>query len=236
MDKIKEAVKGLHLKGGFTVLYEFEPDANHIIIKLLKEIGIDCIFTPRASYTCSELNGIKIISYPYYPVNGIEPDQQKDILYSFVGQLTSHPVRRKLATLNRPPLGIVKNSRKWFAPQSLDDFKNLLAKSRFSLCPRGYAPNSIRFWESLQAGSIPVLIADTARLPEGFEWDTCCIRIPEKDIAKIPDILKQISPETESEMRRACLIAHSMFSGHNIISPIRRHYGIPLEPVDEIEI
>ena len=46
-----------------------------------------------------------------------------------------------------------------------DEFKRLLHDSTFSLCPSGSGPNSIRLWESLGAGSIPVILADSYQPP-----------------------------------------------------------------------
>ena len=42
-----------------------------------------------------------------------------------------------------------------------DFFNQLLLDSKFTLCPSGSGPNSIRLWESLACGSIPILLADT---------------------------------------------------------------------------
>lgn len=224
--KIKEALKGIQLKGGFTILYPYEENSHDKIMELVKSTGIDCIFTPRATTNCSVVNGMKIIPYPYHPLNGVGPDRKKDILYSFVGIFSSHPVRKQLSVLDNPPEVIIKDSKNWISHQHVNEFKDLLARSRFSLCPRGYAANSIRFYESLQAGAIPILISDTALLPDGFDWASCCIRVAEKDVANIPIIIKQITPEKEHEMRQACYLAHRLFSGKNLISPIRCHYGI----------
>ena len=46
------------------------------------------------------------------------------------------------------------------------EYAEVLGKTVFSLCPSGSGPNSIRFWESLCQGSIPVLLSDTWRAPE----------------------------------------------------------------------
>lgn len=224
--KIKEALKGIHLKGGFTILYPYEDNPHDQIMELVKSTGVDCIFTPRATTNCSVVNGMKIIPYPYHPLNGVGPDRKKDILCSFVGIFSSHPVRKQLLVLHNPPEIIIKDSQNWISHQHVNEFKDLLARSRFSLCPRGYAANSIRFYESLQAGAIPVLVSDTALLPNGFDWDSCCLRVAENDVANIPTILKQITPENENDMRQACYLAHRLFSGKNLISPIRLHYGI----------
>jgi glycosyltransferase involved in cell wall biosynthesis len=45
-------------------------------------------------------------------------------------------------------------------------FKDILKQSTFTLCPSGSGPNSIRLWESLGYGSVPVILADTY-LPPG---------------------------------------------------------------------
>ena len=66
-----------------------------------------------------------------------------------------------------------------------NDFRDILERSRFSLCPRGIGPNSIRLWESLGAGAIPVLISDDLCLPEiGINWDTCILKIKEEELEK----------------------------------------------------
>jgi len=61
-----------------------------------------------------------------------------------------------------------------------------LATTRFVLCPRGVASNSIRFFESLLFGRIPVLVSDDAKLPlEGLiRFEDFVVRVPEKDITR----------------------------------------------------
>jgi len=95
-----------------------------------------------------------------------------------------------------------------------------LSRSRFSLCPRGTGPSTIRFWESLGAGSIPVLIGSDMGLPDGYDWKKCVITISELDINKIHKILSSFTLEQESRMRESCLEAYSKFSGKNFIYPI----------------
>ena len=56
--------------------------------------------------------------------------------------------------------------------------------SRYSLCPSGAGPNSIRLWESLAVGAIPIILADTLELPEHEDWDKAVLRVPEKDLGK----------------------------------------------------
>ena len=58
-------------------------------------------------------------------------------------------------------------------------YNEVLLKSIFTLAPSGTGPNSIRFWEALGAGSIPVLLADTLELPKHDLWDEAILTIHE---------------------------------------------------------
>lgn len=59
----------------------------------------------------------------------------------------------------------------------------LLSESQFSLCPRGDNGSSVRFYESLAAGCIPVLLADGAELPleSMLPWDDMIVRVAESE-------------------------------------------------------
>ena len=214
-------------------------DDYHKIIPFLKKMGIDTLFTPNKD---AAYDGIKIISFPHCAVNKIRPSSQKDIFYSFIGldsaSVKGYAVRRKIFDMKHPANTIIKERKYWHwgrksFGQKLSpvqqigecmEYKNVLARSRFSLCPRGYGSNSVRFWESLQAGAIPVLLSDNLVLPEGIEWDKTIIRISEAEVETIPKVLKNITKEQEETMRKNCLKAYKQFSGENFVSPIRRHY------------
>ena len=84
----------------------------------------------------------------------------------------------------------------------------VLLRSKFSLCPSGSGPNSIRLWESLALGSIPVLLADTLELPNHKLWDNAIVTILEKDIDNLVSILDNITLEKQKEMRKNCLIIY----------------------------
>ena len=57
----------------------------------------------------------------------------------------------------------------------------LLSETQFSLCPRGDNCGSVRLYESLAAGCIPVLLADGVELPlqNILPWDDMLVRVPE---------------------------------------------------------
>ena len=93
-------------------------------------------------------------------------------------------------------------------------YNKLLVNSRYSLCPSGSGPNSIRFWESLAVGSIPVLLADTLELPFHELWDKSIIRIPENKLEELPNILSNISEEKEKEMRENCMKLYEYYKNN----------------------
>jgi len=93
-------------------------------------------------------------------------------------------------------------------------YNELLLKSKFTLCPSGSGPNSIRFWEALGAGSIPVLLADTLELPENKLWDSCILRIRESEINNIDTILRKIYPEEMHKRRSGCLDMYNYYKNN----------------------
>jgi len=221
-----DQMPSVEIQGGFTV-------CQHIcfekIIPILKKIGIDILFTP---HVCKEkkYDGITVLPFPHYAVNGIEPAPIKDIWYSFIGANT-HFTRSQIFKIPSTQNIIIKERTSWHFSGNKNkqiaeekEYKDILSRSRFSLCPRGTGPSTIRFWESLQAGAIPVLISDSMTLPEGIDWQECIIQIQECNVAKIEEYLSSISIERENILRENCLNAYKAFSGLNFISPIVRIY------------
>ncbi len=227
------------LNSGFTI-------CQHIryreIIPVLRRLGVTVLFAPHAPKK-QQYKDITVLPFPLYPNNGIGPAKEKDILYSFIG-LESHPVRKKIFSLSRRSDTVIKKRGQWhfylrckgrviplkWSPrreQEREEYQNVLARSRFSLCPRGTGPSTIRFWESLQAGAIPVLLADAMALPEieGINWDNCIIRVPERKISSIDSIIRAIPPERETQMRKNCLRAFTLScEGENFVKTIRDYF------------
>lgn len=211
------------------------------IIPFLKKTGITTLFTPHAQNNKQIIDGITILPFPHYAINGINPAATKDIFYSFIGA-DNHPTKKKLFAMNHLSNCIVKKREQWhfardtFLPNYNSkeeqereklEYQDVLSRSRFSLCPRGTGPSSLRFWESLQAGAIPVLISDELALPQSFDWNSCVIWVPENNVNKIGEILSTISSKQEQVMRTACLQAFELFSGENFVRPIRFYFNQP---------
>lgn len=119
-----------------------------------------------------------------------------DLLFSFVGGRT-HPARQAVWGLS-DPRGLVHDSSgfdTFVAPSDdarRDDYVEVMARSKFVLCPRGQGTASFRFQETLAAGRVPVVISDDWVPPLGPDWDRAVVRWPEADVAALPAHLAHI--------------------------------------------
>ena len=155
---------------------------------------------------------------------------ERNVLYNFIGgyQVANYmsKIRPNIFNMKHPENTIIKYTGEWHLNKvvynkkqnmnhelnmNTEDFNKtkyyneLLIKSRYTLAPSGSGPNSIRFWEALGAGSIPILLADTLELPPHLLWTEAIVNMKEADINKLPEILKEISSDKERKMRENCL-------------------------------
>lgn len=84
--------------------------------------------------------------------------------------------------------------------QLIAEYNKLLSDTLFSLCPVGAGPNTLRLWESLGTGSIPVILSDKYELPSAQALGMpeavvkrAVIEHPEDDIASLDKKLRTIS-------------------------------------------
>jgi hypothetical protein len=121
-------------------------------------------------------------------------------LASFVGACGTIAVRLRMMALEGRPGFVLHNTGKEFvaALRSGDDqtvarLKRLYiatsAASKFLLCPRGEGASSIRLFEALELGVAPVVISDEWAEPVGPPWAELCVRVRERDMAFLPEIL-----------------------------------------------
>jgi hypothetical protein len=91
-------------------------------------------------------------------------------------------------------------------------YNKLLSSTRFSLCPVGAGPNSLRLWESLAVGSIPVLLSDTHELPaierfapgSNWRWEDALIFYPESELNQLDSRLKTIHIAEQKKRQQLC--------------------------------
>jgi len=66
-----------------------------------------------------------------------------------------------------------------------------MVDSQFALCPRGLGASSHRLFETMALGRVPVILSDDWTPPAGPDWPTFSLRIAEKDVAQLPELLRE---------------------------------------------
>lgn len=152
------------------------------------------------------------------------PDTERDLLFSFVGararEFYLSQVRNYIIDeLADDPDGHVVGRETWHYNKIVYDhqilksaashdrlvddrasseFVDTLKRSTFSLCPSGSGPNSIRLWESIGAGAVPVILADTMDLPGPRAlWEQAAVFSEESrdSVRALPDRLRDIASD-----------------------------------------
>jgi len=202
------------------------------ILPILKNIGITHIFashTTHNDYILEDKYNIKIIPFPLYPVNynkKSEIEKTNKYLFSFIGSYSTYyitDIRQRLCIFKNFPECYVKIKNKWhfydevysnqifkknvFIDNKLEEeiFSELLLNSKFSLCPGGSGPNSIRLWESLSYGCIPVILSNEHKLPNFINWNDFCILYNDRDIDHLYEYLNSFSQEKIDLMKKKCI-------------------------------
>jgi hypothetical protein len=135
-----------------------------------------------------------IIDYPIplvcHPHNFDFRNERRDIFANFIGRMT-HNIRHKM-------MRVLRNDRKYHTSQhivSTEDYCRVMAKSVFTLCPRGFGQSSFRICEALEQGSIPVYVSDEFIFPGHVDFETYGVVIRENQIEQIDQILSALTPE-----------------------------------------
>jgi hypothetical protein len=168
----------------------------------------------------------------YFPVAQRDSSAETpDLLFSFIGSPSSR-CRKPLFELRHPEAVIEKvRGFTFYDPTSLDfenrraRFRVILDRSRFVLCPRGRGTSSIRLYETMAAGRVPVIIADDWVAPLGPTWDEFSIRWPEGRVKGLVETIEERNGDW-SEMSAAAVAAHREFFSpevwfHRVIELIR---------------
>ena len=156
---------------------------------------------------------------------------ERKYLYSFVGGYNNNymnKTRPKIFEMKHPENCFIENSNGWHFEKvvygqqkkdgtyrkdekGIEKYNQILLDSRYTLCPCGSGPNSIRFWESLAIGSIPVLLSDTLDLPSHELFNNSIVRLKESELENLGNILEKISVEEEKVRRENCIKIYNYF-------------------------
>jgi hypothetical protein len=130
------------------------------------------------------------------------PTDDLPYLFSFMGSTANAPVRRRLATLFHP---------RSFFQNTAEEYSRLLHRemrererrdyhrryselgkaTKFLLCPRGLGASTMRLFETMRMGRVPVILSDAWVEPPGPGWNEFSIRVRERDFWKVPQILEE---------------------------------------------
>ena len=172
---------------------------------------------------------IKVIPIPLlkHP-HEVAPKIKKDIVCSFVGAVDPHECRTSLQKEIEGDGKISFSETMWLPQYSVSQYQKFLdivSRSTFSLCPRGYGPTSYRLYESFQLGCVPVYIYDTPFLPyqDEIDWNDICLMLPINKIDDLLGIIKLQSPEDAKEYsKNIAAIYHKYFTKQAVCEYILR--------------
>ena len=101
---------------------------------------------------------------------------------------------------------------------SNNPYRDLGLHSEFTLCPAGYGAWTYRFFNSIKWGSIPILLSDHYRPPFSPEipWDRFILRVPEKRIKDLRQIVCAISVSEREHMKGELEKNQSLFTPEKI--------------------
>jgi hypothetical protein len=101
--------------------------------------------------------------------------------------------------------------------QARREYVEAIQNAHFTLAPRGDGNYSLRFFETLSLGRIPVLIDTDTPLPleDIINYDKFVVRVPWQDIDSLPEIVSNwYNSKTPEEWAEACLAARRTFESY----------------------
>jgi hypothetical protein len=163
---------------------------------------------------------------------------QRSVLASFLGAHMPHylsDVRLRLRALANEPGFVVRVTDRWHfedavyqhqfadaaqqrhsAPDAtVASYNHLLCDSVFALCPAGAGPNTLRLWEALAVGAIPVLLGHQPVLPAGgtlpwVDWDAIVLKVADDALAQLPQRLRAMPLAERRERQQRGMKAYAL--------------------------
>ena len=156
-----------------------------------------CHASPVFMVSCSKFGRGLPMYYQAETPAEVSPIRDSEFLASFQGSVESCPEVRQaiIDSLNRSQRPVhCRKMDGYFhetyqgreAEQLRREFIRSLERSQFVFCPRGVGLSSLRFFETLAWGRVPILVADEIALPlpRRIPYEHFVVRIPEKDIGR----------------------------------------------------
>lgn len=152
------------------------------------------LFDPRRHRT---------LGYPIRYNECVRPSDpsEADHLVGFVGGITSGVRSRLMHVLRRDALPgeclLVERGGPWdrmfdrSGVPAKQDYSFSLRRSRFFICPRGNGVGSIRFFETLETGRVPVVISDAYVPPADIDWSSCALFVKERELDRLLPMVRE---------------------------------------------
>lgn len=169
--------------------------------------------------------------YPRLPNRVTASSDPPKFLFSFQGART-HPVRDHILQLRHSravledasSLDAVSGAGREVEAARLR-YRDVVAASKFVLCPRGHGPSSFRLYETLHAGRVPVVISDSWVPPPRIDWSTCAVRVREGDVDQIPRLLEGLEPAWGAMVEAGARVVRAHFERDRLWD----HYASSIE-------
>jgi hypothetical protein len=180
------------------------------------------------------------------------PHDESAFLWSFVGSVATWPaVRRPLLTL-KDDRALRLDTETWMLrdrwqlsgpgrgdrSRALTNYAEALHQAKFVVCPRGLGPSSVRLFETLRVGRCPVIVSDRWLAPPFVDWESCAIRISERDLRHLPGVLREREHDAAELGLRARVVWERQYSPAAMlntlveacldITPAQRRVGLRL--------
>lgn len=172
---------------------------------------------------------VNVYPFPLYPANspGLAAYRVgKTYDFSFVGATSNRhyiDIAREIIgqELDGLPNSLVRMREKWHYQEVVYDhqifrrksevqdpltnpeafeYRDALAKSHFVLCPSGSGANSLRLWEAIDCGAIPIILSPTY-IPPGnarlWQQASLSFSVSRSEIARIPQIVSTLLDDTD---------------------------------------
>jgi glycosyltransferase involved in cell wall biosynthesis len=136
-------------------------------------------------------------------------------LFSFLGRAWTHPLRMRLLSLDSetsPCLDVDDAPKRLRGFEYVNSYRQLIIGSKFVLCPRGFGASTIRIFEVMSLGRVPVIISDQWQPPPGIKWEEFCVFVAERDLVRIPHLLAQLEGDAARMGRCARDVFDANFS------------------------
>ncbi len=169
---------------------------------------------------------VRCFDNPDVDSHEVKSSSERKYLYSFIGAYDANlylsPVRKWIHKLPVRSDAFVSGRNEWHYEkqvyhqqiggfkiadrdqkshlQQSEEYSRVMANSVFCLCPSGSGPNSIRLWEALGFGCIPVILSDDLLLPGSrSDWNKAVIQVKETEIAvsQLPALLEDLASQPE---------------------------------------